>query len=547
MGARCAAAVLAGWVLLAAGCTETGLRRLERGPSSRIEVGGELCTGRPDEAKYPVRILFAVDSSDSMLFNDPNNRVVDAIENVVRGYRHSDNVSFGIVRWGEQIVQELVDYDTGEPTLFTKDEQALGRAFARMRQRPIDNPQRYLGGTNYSLALGAVRDYLLQDLALHPDAVGLHQYYVEFVTDGMPQSEDLEPSNTRRQILTLVEALRIEFSLRMDAISIVELAIVAPEFFDLLPAMVLAGGGGAYVQLSSPEALMSKLQQIGFSDRVLLEFELSTLAPSDDIRDVIVVNPNMRIAEVDGVVDLFLDSDGDGLVDAVETKLGTSPAHADTDRDGLGDLFESNLLGEFDPRAQMSRPLSREESDDPDRDGLLTFEERRLGTDPGRADTDGDGLPDGLEFREGSDPRCHDADADPDHDGLSVAFEIRQHTHPGLDEGEELRAAVSYANQPVGAPTRVVDGRRCYDFQVSNISLGETMLAVDSEGIARPSGFNRMEIWRMERPIASKLHTQLTSIRRMVRGNKWVIFRPSEGVRDPPALKIHVEERDFDP
>ncbi|MCB9654699.1 MAG: VWA domain-containing protein [Deltaproteobacteria bacterium] len=538
--------VVVGWALLVAGCTDVKLRRLERAPSNRVSVGGELCTGRPDEAKYPVRILFAVDSSDSMLFNDPNNRVVDAIETVVREYRDSDNVSFGIVRWGEQVVRELIDFDGGEPTLFTKDEQALGRAFARMRQRSIDNPLRYLGGTNYGLALGAVRDYVLQDLAMNPDAVGLHQYYVEFVTDGMPQSEDREPANTRRDILLLVDALRIEFALRFDAISIVELAIVAPEFFDLLPAMVLEGGG-AYVQLSSPEALVSKLQQIGFSDRVLLEFELSTLAPSEDVADLIVVNPNMRIAEVGGVVDLFLDSDGDGLVDAFEAELGTSPSHTDTDGDGLSDLFEYRFLGEFDPRAQMSQSLSIEERGDPDRDGLITFEEQRLGTDPGVPDTDGDGLPDGLELREGSDPRSNDLGADPDHDGLSVAFEIRQHTHPGLDEGEDLRAAISYAHEPVGAPTRIVDGRRCYDFRVDNISLGETEPSVDADGVARPAGFNRLELWRMERPIASKLHARLTSIRRMVRGGKWALFRPSEGVRDPAALEIHVEEGDFDP
>ena len=41
---------------------------------------------------------------------------------------------------------------------------------------------------------------------------------------------------------------------------------------------------------------------------------------------------------------------------------------------------------------------------DTDGDGLTDVEERRLGTDPRMADTDGDGLPDGDEVRFGSDP-----------------------------------------------------------------------------------------------------------------------------------------------
>lgn len=55
-----------------------------------------------------------------------------------------------------------------------------------------------------------------------------------------------------------------------------------------------------------------------------------------------------------------LDSDGDGLLDDEERRIGTNPFNKDTDGDGLSD-----------------------------------FDEVRLGTDPLRSDTDGDGLFDG--------------------------------------------------------------------------------------------------------------------------------------------------------
>jgi thiol-disulfide isomerase/thioredoxin len=68
-----------------------------------------------------------------------------------------------------------------------------------------------------------------------------------------------------------------------------------------------------------------------------------------------------------------VDSDGDGLSNSEENKLGTDPDVADTDGDGL-----------------------------------LDGEEVELGIDPTLADTDGDGYNDGDEVNEGSDPNDED-------------------------------------------------------------------------------------------------------------------------------------------
>ena len=86
-----------------------------------------------------------------------------------------------------------------------------------------------------------------------------------------------------------------------------------------------------------------------------------------------------------------LDTDQDGLSDAVETALGTSPTSGDTDADGLGDGAEYTL---------GTDPLNPDSDDD----GLSDGDEVSIGTDPKLADSDGDGVSDGDEVSAGTDP-----------------------------------------------------------------------------------------------------------------------------------------------
>lgn len=72
------------------------------------------------------------------------------------------------------------------------------------------------------------------------------------------------------------------------------------------------------------------------------------------------------------------DADRDGLTAKQERKVGTNPRKADTDRDLL-------------------------------KDGV---EVKRLRTNPRKADTDGDGLRDGREVRDGLNPKSEDSDGD---------------------------------------------------------------------------------------------------------------------------------------
>ena len=97
-----------------------------------------------------------------------------------------------------------------------------------------------------------------------------------------------------------------------------------------------------------------------------------------------------------------VDSDDDGLPDAVEATLGTDPLDPDSDGDGLEDGEE---VGKDDPHAydplSDTNPLDADTDDDGLKDGTEAKGDGPLTpfgpTSPLQADSDGDGLPDGLE------------------------------------------------------------------------------------------------------------------------------------------------------
>ncbi len=164
------------------------------------------------------------------------------------------------------------------------------------------------------------------------------------------------------------------------------------------------------------------------------------------------------------------DTDGDGLTDDLEIRIGTSPRLYDTDNDGLSDGLEMELGtdpldpdtdGDGLPDGHDLHPL---ESDmdgngildgidqwvgdgrypDMDGDGIPDHKEAFYGTSPSRNDTDGDGLTDGMElFMLGTDPNNNDTDGDglSDHDEVFVLFTSPKENdtdHDGICDPKEM-------------------------------------------------------------------------------------------------------------
>jgi hypothetical protein len=210
----------------------------------------------------------------------------------------------------------------------------------------------------------------------------------------------------------------------------------------------------------------------GGSQLDFLKFDYASLFETMGMANLIVTNENAKPKEGK----LEPDSDGDGLIDALENSLGLEPGNVDTDGDGLGDGLEHFFKnGGFDPAlaSKPGKPCLAEERVDSDGDGLNDCEERALGSDPRVVDTDRDRIPDGLEVYWGTNPLLIDVKDDQDFDGRLSGDEIADHTDPRVSDPRSdvwvgrYRYSIRQRSEPF-------TDKKCFDFSVAGIGLAPT-------------------------------------------------------------------------
>jgi hypothetical protein len=134
---------------------------------NKLTVKGEFCTEHPDEMAFPVKIMFIIDSSQSMNVTDPQPTPeeypgrVAAVWEVVQEYRFDAGVSFAILRF-ESAANVATQEDTNEDGIadrfgFVSDLPALLRALNSLVTAG--------GNTSYQAALALAEATLAMDMS----------------------------------------------------------------------------------------------------------------------------------------------------------------------------------------------------------------------------------------------------------------------------------------------------------------------------------------------------------------------------------------------
>jgi len=148
--------------------------------------------------------------------------------------------------------------------------------------------------------------------------------------------------------------------------------------------------------------------------------DIITLYKENEIRIYYSRSPDLN---GNGIPDHLEDTDGDGLNNALEARLGTDPNNNDTDGDFLTDYEE---LYPTDPNTPITDP------NNPDTDGDTLTDSDEITfyyTDPTKPDTDSDGLTDQEEL-DANTPDTDPTIADTDGDEFTDGEEIKNNTDP---------------------------------------------------------------------------------------------------------------------
>jgi hypothetical protein len=496
------------FVLSSVACTNAELFRSAGqadGPlDNKLSVQSSFCTLDPNELKFPVKIMFVADTSQSMAVTDPAGQRITAVQNVIQAYLPDPGVEFAILTFNGN--SNVLTKNAMGQDGFSRDMTILDNAIVQMGMAG--------GNTNYEGALNDVFRVLASDMQHLSDTaandLARAKYVIVFFSDGFPYPVD-PPRNTRDSILQHVSDIE---NLQR---------IFQPKEIRLHTALLLApmGGAGGFrctdsdLQGGDPtcplakdamscqmlnncvwigandeaQSLLEAMSMVGngtfrsFANGEMINFlkiDFTTIRRIFTLKNLIITNLNARpkllfTGPADKIGTAPPDSDGDGLDDETEQKLGTNPLAIDTDGDGFNDLLEVRLSASgFDPLdpsdADCRLAIDRVDTDG---DGLLDCEERFVGTNRHFFDTDADGMPDDNELVFNTNPTGNDALDDLDFDSARNGDEVRGHTDPRVNDAA-VRSSIAY-RYDVKNKGLQSDGRSCYDFRVDNITLAATL------------------------------------------------------------------------
>jgi hypothetical protein len=171
--------LLTGALAASIGC---GNDPLERVPpvvvslNDELAIKGTVCASPPSDAVFPVKILFLVDTSGSMIVTDPAKVRVQGVNDVIKKYSGLPGVEFAVIGFSSAIVPATVDKMGAAIFTSTPDLAAIDNVISQADDLTDDQG-----------ILGAAYELLTTDIvASTPAERARSKYIIIFFTDGIP-------------------------------------------------------------------------------------------------------------------------------------------------------------------------------------------------------------------------------------------------------------------------------------------------------------------------------------------------------------------------
>ena len=180
---------LGAWV----GCTDTNvyISSVEPNIPNKVTVSGTVCTDDPAERRFPVKVMFIVDTSGSMSANDAELHRMLSVQDIVNRYNASDNYEFAIIKFAGEALQLT---EAG----YTDRQDKLNEAIADLGA--ID-PCADGYCRNYSAALSLASAVFTGDVLVeNPGRLSRTRYVFIFVANGPPYPPDPAAGNFQSQL-----------------------------------------------------------------------------------------------------------------------------------------------------------------------------------------------------------------------------------------------------------------------------------------------------------------------------------------------------------
>lgn len=422
-------------LLWAAACAKdplVGLQKAYLNIPSYITVHANFCSSAPAVVKQKVKYLFLVDKSTTnqpdfplapgqVPNTDPSGSfrygpIVQFINSLPPDPNQLSSfsmINFNTNAYYPQQGGFVQGFDTDSAhfvTLVKKEWVGSGSGFLT---QPVD-----YGYTDYVAALQLALQLIKSDAQAESNSlvspIVTSSYRLVFVSGGLPVVSTSGGLYTQQLTTDIAPVIGNILALKSDPVLgpyISSIVLNAGYYFNatqvadditLLQAMAAAGNG--------------QFMEFGAGQNVLYG---AIAPPVQNVRrnlsDIFLMNENATWWD-DGRFQL--DSDGDGIPDEIETKLGSNPNSKDSDGNGVSDLIEYRLNGKpcqdaacspanrnpyavcdgLHPQTDSSGNISYADTDG---DGLNDCEEYLLRSDSTTFDTNGDFIPDLLAVKNG--------------------------------------------------------------------------------------------------------------------------------------------------